>query len=477
MSDTLLCWHAERAGLDVLEGALGKLAERGIQISRVMYLIQAQSHARIPPSINDARVEPIRIDLVDPTRHQLIYEAIQEQVLPRLNTVAGRLHLNLSPGTPAMHSVWLILHAGGVFAPGTRLWSSQPDRLDPVQFEVSTYLAEIRRQQRLDPKVPSYNPEARSAARREAMNSLFRYARVTGAPLLILGERGTGKSRLVETQVATLKQRPNKVVTLACGGLESTLAESLLFGHVKGAFTGAVQERKGLLAQANGGILFLDEIQDLPRPVQRQLVRVFQDRKRRYRPIGSDKEISVDFELVCASNLPMGQLRERLDEDLCDRLSHLCVSLPALRDCREDLHEDWQRVWGDCRVDADLPVTAPWSNALAKRLSEHPLTGNLRDLQRLAALCMAWFEPGNEAHWLDKALQQWSGAAHDSSTAELIRMGSREEQTKYFHAELALRTKATEGSWKAAAKALDCSVKTLQRDAEGYRGLPEELKY
>ena len=95
-------------------------------------------------------------------------------------------------------------------------------------------------------------------------------------------------------------------------------------------------------------------------------------------------------------------------------------------------------------------------------------TGNLRDLQRLAALCMAWFEPGNEAHWLDKALQQWSGAAHDSSTAELISMGSREEQTKYFHAELALRTKATEGSWKAAAKALDCSVKTLQRDAEGY---------
>ncbi|NVZ67150.1 sigma 54-interacting transcriptional regulator, partial [Pseudomonas gingeri] len=128
------------------------------------------------------------------------------------------------------------------------------------------------------------------------MNSLFRYARVTGAPLLILGERGTGKSRLVETQVATLKQRPNKVVTLACGGLESTLAESLLFGHVKGAFTGAAQERKGLLAQATGGILFLDEIQDLPRPVQRQLVRVFQDRQRRYRPIGSDKEISVDFE-------------------------------------------------------------------------------------------------------------------------------------------------------------------------------------
>ncbi|MGX5218898.1 sigma-54-dependent transcriptional regulator [Pseudomonas segetis] len=468
MSDTLLCWHAERAGLVVLEGALGKFAELGVRISRVIYLVHTHSAADIPRSIDGAHIESIRIELPDPTQHQAIHDSIQRQVLPKLKHVEGCLHLNLSPGTPAMHSVWLILHAGGAFAPGTRLWSSQPGRLDAVQFEVSTYLAEVRRQQRLKPNVPSYDPEARSTARREAMNCLFRYARVAGAPLLILGERGTGKSRLVETQVATLKQRQGKVVTLACGGLESSLAESMLFGHIKGAFTGAAQARDGLLAQASGGILFLDEIQDLPRPVQRQLVRVFQDRQRRYRPIGSDNEISVDFELVCASNLSMTQLRERLDEDLCDRLSHLCVSLPALRECREDLQEDWQRVWADCRVDVRLPAVAPWSQALQKRLAEHPLTGNLRDLQRLAALCMAWFEPGNPTHWLDTALQQWSLADQSPPTPEPVRTGSREEQTRRFQAELALQTKAAKGSWKAAAKALGCSVKTLQRDTEGY---------
>ena len=164
----------------------------------------------------------------------------------------------------------------------------------------------------------------------------------------------------------------------------------------------------------------------------------------------------------------MAQLRERLDEDLCDRLSHLCVSLPALRECREDLQEDWQRVWADCRVDARLPAAAPWSQALQKGLAEHPLTGNLRDLQRLAALCMAWFEPGSATGWLDKALQQWSGVVHGLSTAEPVRTGSREEQTRQFQAELALRTKATEGSWKAAASVLECSVKTLLRDTEGY---------
>lgn len=100
------------------------------------------------------------------------------------------------------------------------------------------------------------------------------YARVIGAPLLILGERGTGKTRLVETIVATLKGR-KKVVTVPCGGLDSALAESLLFGHRKGAFTGAAADRPGLLAEAGGGILFLDEVQDLPKPAQRKLVRVF----------------------------------------------------------------------------------------------------------------------------------------------------------------------------------------------------------
>ena len=85
----------------------------------------------------------IKIELFDPPQHQFIYETIQEQVLPKLKSVTGNLHLNLSPDTPAMHSVWLILYAGGVFAPGICLWSSLRDRFDSVQFDFSTYLAEV----------------------------------------------------------------------------------------------------------------------------------------------------------------------------------------------------------------------------------------------------------------------------------------------------------------------------------------------
>src|SRR5690606_38100039 len=153
------------------------------------------------------------------------------------------------------------------------------------------------------------------SVRHAAFDALSRYARLSGAPLLILGERRTGKTRLVETIVATLKTR-KKVVTVPCGGLDSALAESLLFGHHKGASTGAASDRRGLSGDAKGGILFLDEVQDLPSACQRKLVSVFQVRQRRYRLLGSDREVSADVGLVCASNLPVAELRERVVADL-----------------------------------------------------------------------------------------------------------------------------------------------------------------
>src|SRR5262249_34590563 len=149
----------------------------------------------------------------DPTHHTAIYEQVRSHVLPRLRGISGDLHINVSPGTPAMHSVWLILHAGGALPEGTQLWSSQLSRetkrtrIDPVDFSVTTYVAEIHRYTRVEPDLAVYAPEARSSARRAAFDGLARYARVIGAPLLILGERGTGKTRLVETIVATLKAR------------------------------------------------------------------------------------------------------------------------------------------------------------------------------------------------------------------------------------------------------------------------------
>ena len=131
----------------------------------------------------------------------------------------------------------------------------------------------------------------------------------------MLGERGTGKTRLVETFVGPLKNRAS-VITVTCGTLDPHLAMSLLFGHARGAFTGADRDRKGFIEEAAGGVLFLDEVQDSERSVQRQLVRTLQDPERRFRRVGETHERKVDVDIVCASHLSFDMLRKRLDPDL-----------------------------------------------------------------------------------------------------------------------------------------------------------------
>lgn len=480
---TLLCWHAERAGIEVLDRAIKALQNRRIDVDRVLYLVQAQRTPDVPATMGQAVVEPIDIPLDDPTHHAAIYEQVRDRVLPRLRDLRDSLHINVSPGTPAMHSVWLMLHAGGAFPEGTRLWSSQVSRetgrvrIDPVDFSITTYLAEIQRVARLQPQLAVYEAQARSPARRQALDHLARYARVLGAPLLILGERGTGKTRLVETYIATLKGR-KQVVTVPCGGLDSALAESLLFGHRKGAFTGAAGDRPGLVKEADGGILFLDEVQDLPKPVQRKLVRVFQDRQRRYRPLGSDREETADVELVCASNLPMAELRERLDADLFDRLSHLSVTVPPLRECREDCKDDWNRVWRECRQREDLPADAPWAPEIDAAFQHSPLMGNLRDLQRLAVLCMAWWSTPDQKVDVRNALSEWMRFTPTSEPDfSDLGDGSRTARIRWFRDRLAKWAKERYGTWSAAAKALECDEKTLRLDlaAAADDGVDNEL--
>ena len=467
----LVCWHSERAGFKVLERALRALRNRRIEIGNVLYLVQYGRDFGPPPRLPNVALEAVSLSVTDPTHHAAVYAAVRDHVLPLLD---GRddVHINISPGTPAMHAVWIVLHASSALPTGTRLWSSQYNpatkrsRVDPVDFPITTYLAEVRRLEQIEPERAMYSPEARSAARRAALERLARYALVRGMPLLILGERGTGKTRIVETLVAKLKRRPGKVVTLACGGLDSSLADSLLFGHRKGAFTGAADNRPGLLAEADEGILFLDEVQDLPKAAQRKLVRVFQDRRRRYRPLGGDKEVAVDVELVCASNLEDAVLRKRLDPDLYDRISHLAVRIPPIRECREDIADDWRAVWGELRQHDDLPAEAPWNSHLADVLAKHDLPGNLRDLQQLAALLMAWWS-GNADESIDNALAEWHLRSKDGGWApdDEFGSGTRRELICRFRRQLALRAKERYGTWRDAAVALRCDEKTLRQDA------------
>lgn len=209
---TLVCWHSERVGFEVLERALDALRNPRIRIARVLYLVQAGRAPKVPRASRLPAIEMLDLPVRDPTRHAEVYSAVRERVLPHLHG-RGPIHVNVSSGTPAMHVVWIILHAGGAFPPDTRLSSSQynPEtrrtRIDPVEFPVTTWLSEVHEVGHTEPDLAVYEPQARSPAWLAAFERLARYARVAGGPLLVLGERGTGKTRIVETLVATLKRR------------------------------------------------------------------------------------------------------------------------------------------------------------------------------------------------------------------------------------------------------------------------------
>ena len=469
--NTLLCWHSIRAGEDVLNNAIKALSNRKVSISKILLLKQEDQDASYHELSDSVEIEEILLELDEPTNHQAIYELLVEQVLPLVAPIKN-LHINVSPGTPAMHAVWLILHAGGRLPKGTILWSSQKNpqtkrsNIQRIDFEINTYLSEIHTIQSENKFQATYDLEPKSAGRRKALELLKQFASLSGVPLLILGERGVGKTRLVETMISTIKQKRMEI--LPCGGLGSDLADSLLFGHRKGSFTGATEDRTGLLKRADEGVLFLDEIQDLPVLAQRKLVRLLQGGEKKFRPIGGDEEISVSFDLICASNKTIGELHELLDSDFFDRISMLTVKFPPLRECREDLLNDWRHVWAELRNVQAHPEKAPVTNELEEFFKTSALRGNLRYLQKLACLVMA--------HWADndiansvamalKALDDDIRALETADDLDLTEGASRTTLLNKVKRKIAQDAKEQHGTWRKAAEALDCDEKTLRQDA------------
>ena len=184
---------------------------------------------------------------------------------------------------------------------------------------------------------------------------LLAQAAASEVNVLITGATGTGKelfARAIHSNsprsahgsepAAPLKRNPRadkNFVVVDCAALPETLVESVLFGHKKGAFTGADQAQHGLVAQADGGTLFLDEVGELPLPVQKNFLRVLQEK--RYRPVGSKRERKSNFRLVAATHRDLDQLQQegKFRQDLLYRLRALTIELPPLRDRKEDIKE------------------------------------------------------------------------------------------------------------------------------------------
>jgi DNA-binding NtrC family response regulator len=164
-------------------------------------------------------------------------------------------------------------------------------------------------------------------------------AAMSEAAVLIVGESGTGKERIARAIQENSPRRSKKLVTVNCGAFTDSLLESELFGHVKGAFTGAQEARKGLFEEANGGTLFLDEIGDVSPQMQVKLLRILQEGE--LRPAGSNEVRKVDVRVIAATHRNLSELvaEGKFREDLYYRLKVVSLEIPPLRERKEDIAE------------------------------------------------------------------------------------------------------------------------------------------
>ena len=165
------------------------------------------------------------------------------------------------------------------------------------------------------------------------------HAASSDGSVLITGETGTGKEIFASALHKNSKRSKGNFVVVDCAVMPANLVEALLFGHQKGAFTGAYNSNEGLIKQADGGTLFLDEIGELPPALQKSFLRVLQER--RFRPLGSNYEVASDFRLVAATNKNLDEMvtRDLFRKDLLFRLKTFAIQLPPLRDRNEDIKE------------------------------------------------------------------------------------------------------------------------------------------
>ncbi|HEU4563721.1 MAG TPA: sigma-54 dependent transcriptional regulator [Gemmatimonadaceae bacterium] len=219
----------------------------------------------------------------------------------------------------------------------------------------------------------------RGAAIRDAMELARKVARHP-TTVLITGESGTGKELLARLVHASSPRAERPFVAVNCGAIPETLLESELFGHVKGAFTGADRDKPGLFEEAQGGTLFLDEIGELPLPLQVKLLRALQECE--VRPLGAGSARPVDVRVVAATNrdLAAAVSAGRFRDDLFYRVNVVAIRLPALRERREDIPALAMHFVERCNRRLGLRVRAI-APAAMRALAEHPWPGNVRELE------------------------------------------------------------------------------------------------
>src|SRR5262245_10187050 len=216
-----------------------------------------------------------------------------------------------------------------------------------------------------------------------AMREVYRLARMaapSNASVLLIGETGTGKEVIAKALHKRSQRATGPYIRVNCGALHENLLESELFGHVKGAFTGAVENKTGRFEAAHGGTIFLDEISSMSAKLQVKLLRVLQERE--FERVGDSKTIRVDVRVVAATNESLEEEIEagRFREDLYYRLNVVPIYLPPLRERREDI-ASLARFFLKRYSDENRRDTPELSERMLQALLDHDWPGNVRELE------------------------------------------------------------------------------------------------
>jgi DNA-binding NtrC family response regulator len=291
--------------------------------------------------------------------------------------------------------------------------------------------------------------------RSPAMQSVFeQITAVAGseATILLIGESGTGKEVAARAIHWSGPRRTGPFVAVNCAAIPDTLLESELFGHEKGAFTGAQQRRRGLFAEAAGGTLFLDEIADMPLTLQAKLLRALQDKA--VRPVGGGTEVRLDVRVVSATNRDLARcVREgTFREDLYYRLAVIPIRLPSLRERPEDTPLLAQHFLERAAASLGRPGLRFDEEAIAW-LVRQPWPGNVRQLENVVERAVTLAKS-------DVIRADDLGTDLEAvTTGGRVRPTLEELEQQYIERVLA----DTKGDKNAAARILGISVRTLQR--------------
>ena len=297
-----------------------------------------------------------------------------------------------------------------------------------------------------------------SSAEAEHLRGELAYAAQTSQSVFIRGETGTGKGLCAQLihQLSQRKHAPFIRYQPTFGSAD--LTNSDLFGHKKGAFTGAIDDRRGLLAEADQGTFFLDEIDELPRETQVALLGVLHDRC--FRPLGNNQEIKASFRLICASN---SAIEEKIEtgtfrKDLYHRMAHLQLVIPPLRDRRVDIVEIAAHALMQLRNREQILIHGISGDA-QQRLTGHSWPGNVRELESVVEAA-AWRAQMQGREIIQESDLRFSNQ-HEHNTSE---PRSLHEQVRRFEQQIVSDTLAkNNGEISATARALGIDRGTVRR--------------